>query len=61
VNPRQHTAHPIKETRKLADRVIKMIKDIEKTTDDKLREILNTVKSEGREATPAGLARVEHQ
>jgi len=36
VNPRQHTAHPIEETRKLADRVIKIIKGIEKTTDDKL-------------------------
>lgn len=28
--PRQNTAHPIKETRKLADRVIKIIKGIEK-------------------------------
>ncbi len=30
VNLRQNTAHPIGETRKLADRVIKIIKGIEK-------------------------------
>jgi len=52
VNPRQYTAHPIEETRKLADRVINIIKGIEKTTDDKLREILNTVKSEGYLRSP---------
>jgi len=46
-NPRENTAHSIEETRKLANRVIKSIKGKENTTDDKLREILNTVKSEG--------------
>ena len=46
VNPRENTAHPIEETRKLANRVIKSIKSKENTTDDKLREILNTVKNE---------------